>query len=130
MNDVPHLIDSAAYIDMMRAGRDPRQVVAPLLKAGLLYSCGVVRAEVLRGIRMQKHYDQMERFFDIVPEVPAGARFWRDVSQLGWKLGRKGKWPPVSDLAIATAALTVNAVMVSPDAHFHDVPGLKLIKEI
>jgi predicted nucleic acid-binding protein len=130
MSDAPHLVDSAAYIDMMRGGRDPRQVLAPLLKAGLLYSCGVVRAEVLRGIRIQKHYEQMERFFDIVPEVPTGARFWRDVSLLGWKLGRKGKWPPVSDLAIATAALMVNAVMVSPDAHFRDVPGLKLIKSL
>jgi predicted nucleic acid-binding protein len=130
MNDVPHLIDSAAYIDMMRAGRDPRQVLAPLLKAGLLYSCGVVRAEVLRGIRLQKHYQQMELFFDIVPEVPASSRFWRDVSRLGWQLGRKGKWPPVSDLAIATAALMVNAVVVSPDAHFRDVPGLKLASEL
>ena len=130
MNHMPHVIDSAAFIDMMRAGKDPRQVLAPILKAGLLYSCGVVRAEVLRGIRIQKHYDQMERFFDIIPEVPAGARFWREVSRLGWQLGRKGKWPPVSDLAIATAALMVNAVLISPDAHFRDVPGLKVIKAL
>lgn len=130
MNHAPHLVDSAAYIDMMRAGRDPRQVLAPLLKAGLLYSSGVVRAEVLRGIRIEKHYEQMERFFDIVPEVPTSARFWRDVSQLGWKLGRKGKWPPVSDLAIANAALMVKAVLVSPDVHFRDVPDLKVIREL
>jgi len=130
MNDKPHMIDSAAYIDMMRAGLDPRQVLAPILKAGLLYSCGVVRAEVLRGIRSEKHYLEMERFFDIVPEVPTGARFWRDVSKLGWALGRKGKWPPVSDLAIANAALGVKAVLVSPDAHFDDVLGLKVIKAL
>lgn len=130
MNNAPHLIDSAAYIDMMRAGQDPRQVLAPMLKAGLLYSCGVVRAEVLRGIREQKHYDQMEAFFNIIPEVPTNARFWRDVSQLGWKLGRKGKWPPVSDLAIATAALITKAILVSPDAHFLDVPELTLVNTI
>ncbi len=130
MNQTPHLVDSAAYIDMMRAGQDPRQMLAPLLKAGLLYSCGVVRAEVLHGIRIQKHYEQMECFFDIVPEVPTSARFWRDVSQLGWKLGRKGKWPPVSDLAIANAATMVKAILVSPDAHFIDVPGLKVIKAL
>ena len=70
----------------------------------------------------------MERFFDIVPEVPASSRFWRDVSLLGWKLGPKGKWPPVSDLAVATAVLMANAVVVSPDAHFRDVPGLKVVK--
>jgi len=130
MKPTPHLVDSAAYIDMMRAGHDPRQVLAPMLRAGLLYNSGIVRAEVLRGIRIEKHRAQMEAFFDIIPEVPATARFWREVAELGWKLGRKGKWPPLSDLAIARAALTVKAVLVSPDAHFRDIPGLKWIGSI
>ena len=72
----------------------------------------------------------MERFFDIVPKVPTGARFWRDVSKLGWVLGRKGKWPPVPDLSIANAALMVRAVLVSPDAHFEDVPDLVVLKTL
>lgn len=72
----------------------------------------------------------MERSFDISPEVPASARFWREVGQLGWQLGRKGKWPPVSDLAIAKAALMVKATLVSPDAHFHGIPALKVIEAL
>jgi predicted nucleic acid-binding protein len=126
MKDTDYLIDSAAYIDLMRAGSDPRQVLAPLLRAGRLYNCGIVRAEVLRGIKIEKSYQQMEQFFDIVPEVPADPRLWREVSQLGWDLGRKGKWPPVTDLAIAAAALRVRATLISPDAHFKDIPGLRL----
>jgi predicted nucleic acid-binding protein len=130
MLDTDYLIDSAAYIDLMRAGEDPRQVLAPLLRAGRLYNCGIVRAEVLRGIKIDKTYRQMEQFFDIVPEVPADPRLWREVSQLGWDLGRKGKWPPVTDLAIAAAALRVRATVISPDAHFKDIPGLKLIPKL
>src|SRR5690606_25120455 len=65
MKETDCLVDSAAYIDLMRAGEDPRQVLAPLLRSGRLYNCGVVRAEVLRGIRIEKHYAQMEQFFDI-----------------------------------------------------------------
>jgi len=124
MKEADYLIDSAAYIDLMRAGADPRQVLAPLLRDGRLYNCGVVRAEVLRGMRVEKLYGQMEQFFDIVPEVPTDPRLWREVSRLGWELGRKGKWPPVSDLAIAAAALRVRAILISPDAHFREVPGL------
>lgn len=124
------LVDSAAYIDLMRAGEDPRQVLAPLLRAGRLYNCGIVRAEVLRGIRIEKHYLQMEQFFDIVPEIPADARLWRSVSRLGWELGRKGKWPPVTDLTIAAAALRIRATIVSPDAHFQDMPGLEVIPTV
>jgi predicted nucleic acid-binding protein len=130
MKDTDYLIDSAAYIDLMRAGEDPRQVLAPLLRAGRLYNCGIVRAEVLRGIKIEKAYRQMEQFFDIVPEVPADPRLWRDVSQLGYDLGRKGKWPPVTDLAIAAAALRVRATLISPDAHFEDIPGLNLRKSL
>jgi len=124
MKDTDYLIDSAAYIDLMRAGEDPRQVLAPLLRAGRLYNCGIVRAEVLRGIKIEKSYLQMEQFFDIVPEVPADPRLWREVSQLGWDLGRKGKWRPVTDLVIAAAALRIRATLISPDAHFDDIPGL------
>lgn len=130
MSDAPYLIDSAAYIDLMRAGQDPRQVLAPLLRAGHLYSCGIVRAEVLRGIKIEKAYRQMEQFFDIVPEVPSDPRLWRDVSQLGYDLGRKGKWPPVTDLAIAAAALRVRATLISPDAHFADIPHLPLTRTL
>lgn len=126
MREADYLVDSAAYIDLMRAGQDPRQVLAPLLRAGRLYNCGVVRAEVLRGIKIEHRSVQMEQFFDIVPEIPTDARLWREVSHLGWELGRRGKWPPVSDLAIAVAALRVRAVVISPDAHFRDVPGLEV----
>ena len=130
MKDTAYLIDSAAYIDLMRAGQDPRQVLAPLLRAGRLYNCGIVRAEVLRGIKIEKAYRQMEQFFDIVPEVPSDPRLWRDVSQLGYDLGRKGKWPPVTDLAIAAAALRIHATLISPDAHFKDIPHLPLATQI
>jgi predicted nucleic acid-binding protein len=130
MSKPDYLVDAASYIDLMRAGQDPRQVLGAYLRAGRLYSCGVVRAEVLRGIKIERRYEQMEQFFDIVPEVPTDARLWRDVSQLGWKLGRKGKWPPVTDLAIAVSALRVRATLVSTDAHFKDVPGLRVVSKM
>lgn len=66
MTDRDYLVDSAAYIDLMRSGKDPRQILAPLLRAGRLYNCGIVRAEVLRGLRIEKRYQQMEQFFDII----------------------------------------------------------------
>jgi len=124
------LMDSCAYIDLMRGGTDPRQVLAPLLRAGRLYNCGVVRAEVLRGMKIEKRYEQMAQFFDIVPEIPSDARLWREVSLLGWKLGRLGKWPPVTDLAIALSALRVRAVLVSTDALFREVPGLEVVSTL
>ena len=124
------MVDAASYIDLMRSGQDPRQVLGPVLRAGHLYSCGIVRAEVLRGMKVEKRYEQMEQCFDIIPEVPTDARLWREVAQLGGSLGRKGIWPPVTDLAIAVSALRVRATLVSTVAHFRDVPGLKVVTKL
>ncbi len=123
---MPYLVDSAVYIDILRAGKDVRQVLLPFLLSGELYNCGVVRAEVLRGIKSPKVYKDMVAFFDIVPEVPTDPKLWRHVSELGWEMGRMGKWPPATDLAIAACALRVRATLVSPDKHFADVPELSL----
>jgi predicted nucleic acid-binding protein len=126
----PLLVDSAVYIQHLRAQTDVRQVLLPYLRAGNLYSCGVVRAEVLRGMKTPASRDGLEAFFNVVPEVPCDARLWRAVSQLGWQLGRKGKWPPVTDLVIAACAIRVGAAVVSPDAHFEDVPGLHVLESL
>lgn len=124
------LVDSAAYIDLMRSGNDPRRVLMPYMRAGALYNCGVIRAEVLRGMRQQRELADMEAFFNIVPEVPTDPKLWQKVSEIGWKLGRKGKWPPVTDLAIAACAMRVGATLISPDRHFEDVEGLALLKQL
>ncbi len=124
------LVDSAAYINLLRSGMDVRQRLLPFLRTGCLYNCGVVRAEVLRGIKSPRMRDELEAFFDVIPEVPADARIWRYVSQVGWDLGRRGKWPPVTDLVIAASALRTGAQLVSPDSHFADIPGLTVLAAI
>lgn len=126
----PLLVDSSIYIEHLRAGEDVRQRLLPHFQAAMLYNCGVVRAEVLRGIKSPQARDGMEAFFDIIPEVPCDARALRHAAQLGWELGRKGKWPPISDLVIAVCALRVNATVVTLDSHFDDVPKLRVTDHI
>lgn len=120
------IADSAWIIDRMRSGEDFRQHLVPVLRSGQLYNSGIIRAEVLRGIKQERMRDAVCDFFDIVPEVPCDARLWQHVSEIGWTLGRSGKWPPVTDIAIAACALRVGATIISPDAHFHDISGLNV----
>jgi len=126
----PILVDSSWIIARMRAGEDFRQRLISVLRSGQLYNSGVVRAEVLRGIKSPSMRDEACDFFDIVPEVPCDARLWRQVSDLGWTLGRRGKWPPVTDLVIAACARRVGARVVTLDAHFYDIPDLDVSADI
>ena len=126
----PLMVDSSVYIEHLRAGDDVRQRLLPHLNAAALYNCGVVRAEVLRGMKSPRARDGMEAFFNIIPEVPCDARTWREAAQLGWELGRKGKWPPVTDLVIAVCALRVGATVATLDSHFDAIPQLRVVRVI
>lgn len=121
----PILVDSAVYIGRLRGGHDIRQELMPWLANGMLYNCGLVRAEVLRGFRSPRLRAEMSAFFDIVPEVPTTARLWQQVAELAWSLDRTtGGHRPLTDILIARCALQVGAVLISPDHYFRDIPGL------
>ncbi len=127
---LPLLVDSSIYIEHLRAGEDVRQLLLPHMNNATLYSCGVVRAEVLRGLKSPRAHDGMEEFFDIVPEVPCDAKLWREVARLSWELVREGKWPPPTDLVIAVCAMRVNAALATLDGDFAEIPKLQVIDSI
>ncbi len=120
------LVDSAFYIDKQRARKDVRQLLGPWLLRSELWSCGIIRAEVLRGILKPEIKKEMEEFFDLVPEAPADSRLWRQASQLAWELDRQGVVLPLTDLTIACCAMRENAILISTDTHFNQVPGLRV----
>jgi predicted nucleic acid-binding protein len=87
----------------------------------------VIRAEVLRGFKNRRLKEEMTAFFNIVPEVPTNARLWQQVSEMAWSLDRAlGGARPLTDMVIARCAMNVDAILISPDRHFLNVPGLRL----
>jgi predicted nucleic acid-binding protein len=126
----PILVDSCIYITHLKRGIDFRQLLVPALRAGQLYNCGVVRAEVLRGIREQKFYDEVAAFFDIIPEVPTDAKIWRQVSQMAWSAARQGFAPPTTDFVIAACAMRVRAMVITLDKHFAQIPGITVSPDL
>jgi predicted nucleic acid-binding protein len=128
---VPILVDSSYFIERLRAGVDVRQELMPYLANCDLYNCGIIRAEVLRGLKEPPLYRQMKAFFDIIPEIPLSLKAWTEISELAWKLDRSsGNIHPLRNVIIAYSALQVGAVLVSGDAHFQDIPNLKVVPEL
>lgn len=120
------MIDSSVYIDWMRAGRNPTRIVRPLVEAGQLVSCGLIRVEVLRGIVKPKVHDEMKALLDALREIPVTTSVWSRISELAWQLDRNGEVLPVSDLIIGCCALLSQAALITTDAHFTKIPGLTL----
>ena len=124
------LVDSTHYISLLRKGLDPRHELAGRAASGRLYGCGIVRAEVLRGCRHPEIKADLAAFFDLLPESELDPVFWREVSELAWRLDRQGAVLPLTELAIATIATRLNAAVISTDPHFHTVPGLQVLTQV
>jgi predicted nucleic acid-binding protein len=120
------LVDSTFYIAQQRAGRDPRHQLEPWLTSGTLWICGVVRAEVLRGVIKPNIRQDFAEFFDLLPRIEADWKLWEEISELAWNLDRQGLVLPLTDIAIACCALRENATLISSDQHFRQVPRLRV----
>lgn len=124
----PVLIDSNVYIDLFRARLDPVVEIARRYGWDEIACCGVVKAEVLRGLKGPRQLDAMQRFFAVTQMVATTAKLWDQVWQLAWELDRQGKVLPLQDIVIACCARRVGAAVMTRDAHFRQVPGLEVLE--
>ena len=122
-----YLVDSTVYIDWMRKGRNPIRILAPWLRAGALMGCGVVRAEVLRGMVSPAARREMELLFEHIPDASLAAGVWDEIAWQAWELDRAGHVLPLMDIAIAVCTRRARATLVTHDRHFQKVPDLKTI---
>jgi predicted nucleic acid-binding protein len=119
------VVDSCVYIDWLKR-RDPFvPLLMPYLKREALLVCGLIRCEVLRGIRDPALQSRMNEFFSLAVDIPTDGTCWDGVWPLGWKLDRQGMVLPMTDLCIAHIAMTQSATLITTDQHFAKIPGLK-----
>ncbi len=122
----PVLADSSFYIGQMRQRRDPLPLLLYLAEDRDLATCGVVRAEVGRGLRTLKVREALGQAWDVMICVPTDNKLWAKVEQLAWTLDRRGMNLPLQDLIIGCCALQLDAVVLTCDRHFSSIPGLKV----
>ena len=118
------LVDSTIYIDWMRHGLNPVQLLLPHVQMGEALTCGVVRLEVVRGLVHLRVKETLNELFDLMPTVDTTVNIWSAAAELAWRLDRKGKVLPVTDLIIAACAKSVQADVISLDRHFGEIPGI------
>lgn len=120
------LVDASIYIDWIQAQKDPILMLRPWLELDRVLSCGVIRCEVLRGIRLSKIHRRMSDLFDVLIEVPTDDIIWKTTAFMAHHLDRQGTVLPLTDLIIASCALQTESLLVTRDDHFRHVPTLRL----
>jgi predicted nucleic acid-binding protein len=124
------LVDSSFYIDRLRAGEDPLEELAAFADDWDVLTCGVVRTEVLRGMKHKNAHRQMRETMDCMLYVPTTNAVWERVEELAWELDRAGKFMQVTDLIIAACALAADAIVLTLDSDFQRVPGLQVVSKL
>ncbi len=121
------LIDSNVFINLMKTHGDPAPWLYRWAGVRNLVVCGMVRVEVLRGVKSQKAYRRLNDFMDVMVNVPTSNRLWDQAATLAWKLDRQGLVIPGTDVVIAASAIAIGAAVLTSDAHFKRIEGLQVI---
>ena len=64
---------------------------------------------------------------DVMINIPTDNRLWREATDLAWSLDRKGITIPGADAVIAVSALRSGSAVMTSDAHFSGIEGLRVI---
>lgn len=121
------LVDSNVFIYALRQNRDPILEIERTVSLENVVTCGIVKAEVLRGVKSLKVRNRLERFFSLTQNVATPVAMWDDIWRLAWNLDRQGKILPLQDIVIACCALKAGAAVMTADRHFRQIPGITVI---
>jgi predicted nucleic acid-binding protein len=124
------LPDSNFFINRARAGVDPFVELAACADEREFATCGMVVVEVCRGRRDPVLFRRFRERFAVMVYLPTGSSLWERAAQLAWSLDRRGIVLPAPDLLIAACALQADATVLTADAHFPAIPGLRVIGDL
>ena len=120
------LVDTSCWIDYLRHGTSqPSHVLETLLKTDQAALCGVIEAELLRGLREEER-DSVETLLGALPYLEMGREDYRTAGALLGSLRSKGVTLPLTDGLIAAVCLRYDLPLLTLDKHFSNIPGLRL----
>ncbi len=114
---------------MARQRRDPVSLLTAASYSRELAICGVVRCEVARGVRAEKDLNRLRNLWDVMINVPTDNLIWEESERLLWRMDRAGLQIPLPDAIIACCARRIDAAVLTFDARFSQIPGVKVISD-
>jgi predicted nucleic acid-binding protein len=124
------LVDSSFYIARLRAGLDPFEEFGEHTETCDFFTCGIVKMEVLRGVKYKNAHRRMSDLMDCMFYVPTPNALWERAERVAWELDRTGRVVQVTDLIIAVCALEADATVLTFDSDFGNIPGLRTLRRL
>lgn len=122
------LPDTCAWIDFFNARETPlASAVEYLLHDGEVFICGVVKFELIQGMRSGKEEATLVNAMQSLYYIEMTELLWLKAGRLAASLRKKGITIPFSDILIAVIAKEENLTILTSDRHFGQVPEIRTI---
>lgn len=117
--------DTSALIAFFKGAEPVAGAVERLIIEKRLCTTGIIIAELLQGVKTAKEEDHIADCLSALPSVELTTELWVKAGRLSWSLRRTGVCLPLTDVAIAAAAIEHNLSLLTLDNHFKKIPNLK-----
>lgn len=119
--------DTSVWIEYFSGGEESvRAALRALIRSGQAVVVGVVLAELLQGCRTKKDSAMILSTLTGLRFLETNFSTWQRTGELGSSLQQRGITLPISDLVIASAAIEHDCPVFTLDAHFRQIPGVRL----
>jgi len=120
MSSRPFLVDTSVWIFALRKDFVPpiKERIGELLKDHVVLINGMIKLEILGGVKTKKEFERLKTRLDSLYEVAINSMVWQIAYKIAFELRRKGITVPYTDILIAACALKSRAVLIHADRHF------------
>jgi len=120
MSSRPFLVDTSVWIFALRKDFVPpiKERIGELLKDHVVLINGMIKLEILGGVKTKKEFERLKTRLDSLYEVAINSMVWQIAYKIAFELRRKGITVPYTDILIAACALKSRADLIHADRHF------------
>jgi hypothetical protein len=122
------LPDTCAWIDFFNVRETPlASAVECLLQKGEVYTCGVVKYELIQGVKSGKEETMLITAMQSLYFIEMTESLWLKAGRMAAILRGKGINIPLSDTLIAIIAKEKDLTILTTDRHFGQMPEIRTI---
>jgi hypothetical protein len=117
------LLDTSAWIAFFSPiGHDVlKSEVRKALNEERVFTCVVVRTELLVGARDRAAFKRLDELLHALPQAPMDGELWSRAAGLGFALRKKGRSMPLPDLLIAEVCRGQSLELWHLDDHYEGI---------
>lgn len=120
------LVDTSIWIDYFKSNPDVVDFMEKHMLENNVCIVGIIASELIQGIKSEKEREIIRSNLDAINYIDMKFKDWIKTGDLSCSLRKSGLTIPLTDIAIAAAAIKNDLLIVTRDNHFKQIPGLNI----